>query len=131
MRVSSTSSHASSSSRPRDRRASRPWPIEVLDRARRARRRWRRPRADSGRSTVGVGGARSRRSLLDLGRRSGRRPRLGRRDGVGGVGRRAAVEVLGGQSGPSRGRLALDGAAAAAHEADAVGESPRRGWRRR
>jgi hypothetical protein len=53
MRVSSTSSHASSSSPPRESNASRAFPIAVLLRASRARSRARRPRAEAGRSRVG------------------------------------------------------------------------------
>src|SRR6478609_7476238 len=54
-RVSSTSSHAASSSVPPDSRASSPLPRAVFDRASRARSRRRRPAGASGRSTVGVG----------------------------------------------------------------------------
>ena len=53
IRVSSTSSHASSSRPPRESRTSSALPMAVLLRASRARRRARRPRAEAGRSRVG------------------------------------------------------------------------------
>ena len=126
IRVSSTSSHASSSSLPRDSRASRPLPRALLERASRARSRARRPRADSGRSMTGSGGA------VGAGGASGpavstpwRRRRLRWRDGVGRPGR-ATVEVLARQPRPGR-RLTVEGAgvAAPAGEVHAVGDGPR------
>ena len=89
IRVSSTSSHASSSRPPRESRTSSALPMAVLLRARRARRRARRPRAEAGRSRVGSSSTRS--VVVDLG--LGRAGRRGRRKGVDAPTVGVAVEV--------------------------------------
>ena len=113
MRVSSTSSQASSSRRPRESSASRPCPSAPFDRASRARSRWQ---AAARRLGAFHGGHRRCRGRLG-GRRRDLRPLLDRGGGPGGgggrqrvgrAGRLPAVEVLGGQPWPGRRRLALE-----------------------